>query len=188
MNIEKILLSIDLLPQTGEIWPLEKELRDFIDRHQAFRLKFIEYLNESIQTFTNLQTEIFEEIKQASIKKNTFLKKKIEVNDILTLINPKINNWNEYLKGFKRVFDPIYNKLKNYIRMKIVSDEKFEEGEEKKNRDIIMLYKNIGILINWKEIFNEIKDEEIKRLTEKNFEDNDLNDCIKTLGLLGFLN
>ena len=184
--IHKILLQIDKMPQEGKIWQLDSELKAFLTTHKEFRDKYLNYLNDSVKLIKILQKDIFEEKIKNDRKNDVCLNN--DVNAILSFINPKIDNWNDFQRLFKSFFAPIHSSLKKYMKEKIynVILDNTEENSLKISQDVFMLYKNLAILRNGHNIFKEMSEEQAKTLGLKKYDEYDRIDYRSLLSRLDF--
>lgn len=159
-----------------------EELLDFLTINPNIRNSFLSYIENTIKMLKGLQNKAIEEFMQAKNNNGVYLdRKNWGLDEFLGFINPKIGNWEDFVKRFSVIVEKNINILNIFIRNKIL-DAKFGDVsviDRERFRIIVMLYKNLCVLINIKNIFNEMEEEKILGFNAEKLEENDQMDYLK---------
>lgn len=76
---------------------------------------------------------------------------------------------------FKEVFIPIFQTLHDYVKSNIIGVNLERVSEQKKNENslILMMVKNLCILVQIKEVFNNMNENLVQKLSYENMMQND---------------
>ena len=181
--------GIDIKPDIGGIWRIKNELKEFLNVNNDTRKEFIELLDDTIEKYKTLQDVILNEIITCDNEKSKFFGKYMEINEILQLLNPNIDDWDVYLKDFTRALNVNLDKFNDYIKKTVMINdfEKMSQQEQDLFREIIMIYKNFCVLVNIHKIFEEMREENALGFDMEKLKYNDKIKLQRILNKLGFL-
>lgn len=141
--------------------------------------KWLEIIGDSMKKFNKMQEVVFKEIHDekndihhfvffgipcfCTFEKNRSIYYKKKVNWFLEFLNPQIKE-NEFLDLFANLLDPILKPMEKFIRSRN-NILLFENQEE--FRKIVNMYKDFLVLLNIEEVFNNMKDDDVKEFCEE---------------------
>ena len=154
----KILNDIENLAEENEVWQSKNELRQFLSQNSNYLVNFSQILNFSIIKFKKIQENFLSDVLSAPSPNSWFMDKKIDVYEVLDLINPQIRNIPNFKKTFESIVVSNINHLQNYVNL---------EKDQFQKAKVQVLLRNFMVLINLQYVFGEMSDDGINSFSHE---------------------